>query len=106
MGIGLLRWRWRARGLALLRVVVGTWRLGVFELRGPSSSGCSTPTLASTPRMHVIAADGLAAQPKGEQYINGQKRLNKLSLPSSQAECQHRRRWCSDVTQKSRSSSA
>merc|ERR1712078_429742 len=42
--IGLLRWRWRARGLALLRVVVGTWRLRVFELKGtPSNSKCPAP---------------------------------------------------------------
>merc|ERR1739848_857120 len=39
-----LRWRWQAHGLALLRVVLGTWRLVVFETRTiPPSSGASTP---------------------------------------------------------------
>lgn len=57
----LLRWRYRARGLALLRVVVGTWRMTILELRyfsngnGPlgrsQASGVVPPTRnAATPR--------------------------------------------------------
>jgi len=47
-----LRWRWHARGLALLRVAIGTWRLGVFELRTLPSSGYSTPR-GDAPRMVI-----------------------------------------------------
>ncbi|CAE8683318.1 unnamed protein product, partial [Polarella glacialis] len=34
-----LRWGWQAQSLALLRAVLGTWRLAVFELRGLPSPG-------------------------------------------------------------------
>jgi len=47
----LLRWRCRTRGLALLRVVVGTWRAIVFEVQNVGSFGFSASMLRNaTPR--------------------------------------------------------
>eukprot|EP00931_Biecheleriopsis_adriatica_P034356 TRINITY_DN19852_c0_g1_i2.p1 TRINITY_DN19852_c0_g1~~TRINITY_DN19852_c0_g1_i2.p1 ORF type:complete len:546 (-),score=108.07 TRINITY_DN19852_c0_g1_i2:45-1682(-) len=40
---GLLRWSSTAKSSALLRIVVGTWRLAAFELRTVPGSGASTP---------------------------------------------------------------
>lgn len=42
-----MRWSCSTRNLALLRAVLGTWRLAVFEQRSLQVSGCTTPQLPS-----------------------------------------------------------
>lgn len=60
---GLLIWRWRAHGLALLRVVVGVWRLSVFETRSVPGSGCSTPPCTRPARFVPITDPAAKATP-------------------------------------------
>eukprot|EP00928_Gymnodinium_smaydae_P031115 TRINITY_DN2294_c0_g1_i3.p1 TRINITY_DN2294_c0_g1~~TRINITY_DN2294_c0_g1_i3.p1 ORF type:complete len:1514 (+),score=290.58 TRINITY_DN2294_c0_g1_i3:54-4595(+) len=82
---GLLRWRWRARGLALLRVVVGTWRLAVFELRGVQGAASShghgrRPRVAARPPEEPREAP--SQQQQQPQQQPQQRRSARSSTPS------------------------
>ncbi|CAK0827826.1 unnamed protein product, partial [Prorocentrum cordatum] len=76
---GLLRWRSRVHGLALLRVVVGTWHLVVFELRTALVSPASGSSLAS-PR----APWAIATPPLGTTEST---RVGALALPGPRFPC-------------------
>lgn len=83
--IGLLRWRWRAHGLALLRVVLGTWRLAVFELKGPlTRSGCTAPNISPTRYAQSMAS-------RCEQFEHCEKGLQVACQQTSHAERQQHR---------------
>jgi hypothetical protein len=70
----LIIWRWRTQGLALLRVIVGAWRLSVFEIRSAPGSRSATPTCT---RPSYITMNEKARTPSQHS------RLGRRSLPGS-----------------------